>query len=241
MNCKDFDINPNGEYSLPLTSADRAFRPQPVRSNPSVKRCRNCRRQGERRAVLHEVSVAGRSQVRRECTTALDAPAESNLRFGGDFLCSRNRIVLAYIYLWPFRPTNHPDLDSEIALDQFRVLFSRSGCSLSYCFSCIRCGRCTNAFRRRSRSIIQPTSFPFVRFKGISPPGRPLETQTESVQSCPSLPSRPTEAQETLLPVSSVGRVPVRPRQLFDLHFDHDYFCKLPLQCAGCPTRCSEQ
>jgi len=166
MNCKDFDINPNGEYSLPLTSADRAFRPQPVRSNPSVKRCRNCRRQGERRAVLHEVSVAGRSQVRRECTTALDAPAESNLRFGGDFLCSRNRIVLAYIYLWPFRPTNHPDLDSEIALDQFRVLSSRSGCSLSSCFSCIRCGRCTNAFRRRSRSIIQPTSFPFVRFKG---------------------------------------------------------------------------
>lgn len=35
MNCKDFDISPNGEYSVPLTSAERAFRPQPVRSNPA--------------------------------------------------------------------------------------------------------------------------------------------------------------------------------------------------------------
>lgn len=97
---------------------------------------------------------------------ALNAPAELNPRFGGAFLCSRNGIVLAYIYLWPFRPTDHPDLDSEIALDQFRVLSSSSDCSLSSCFSCIRCGRCTNAFRRRSRSTTQPTSFPFVRFKG---------------------------------------------------------------------------
>jgi hypothetical protein len=27
----------------------------------------------------------------------------------------------------------------------------------------------------------------------------------------------------------------VRPRHLFDHYFDHDYFCKLPLQGAGCP------
>ena len=29
--------------------------------------------------------------------------------------------------------------------------------------------------------------------------------------------------------------VSVRPRHLFDLYFDHDYFFKLPLQGAGCP------
>ena len=29
--------------------------------------------------------------------------------------------------------------------------------------------------------------------------------------------------------------VSVRPRHLFDLYFDYDYFFKLPLQGAGCP------
>jgi hypothetical protein len=29
----------------------------------------------------------------------------------------------------------------------------------------------------------------------------------------------------------------VRPRHLFDQNFDHDYFFKLPLQGAGCPTK----
>ena len=28
----------------------------------------------------------------------------------------------------------------------------------------------------------------------------------------------------------------VRPKHLFDHYFDHDYFFKLPLQGAGCPT-----
>jgi hypothetical protein len=33
--------------------------------------------------------------------------------------------------------------------------------------------------------------------------------------------------------------VSVRPKHLFDLYFDHDYFFKLPLQGAGCPTKCT--
>jgi hypothetical protein len=31
----------------------------------------------------------------------------------------------------------------------------------------------------------------------------------------------------------------VRPRHLFDQNFDHNYFCKLPLQGAGCPIMCT--
>src|SRR5215472_18595861 len=33
--------------------------------------------------------------------------------------------------------------------------------------------------------------------------------------------------------------VSVRPKHLFDLYFDHDYFFKLPFQGAGCPTTCT--
>jgi len=33
--------------------------------------------------------------------------------------------------------------------------------------------------------------------------------------------------------------VSVRPRHLFDLYFDHDYFFKLPFQGAGCSTKCT--
>jgi hypothetical protein len=33
--------------------------------------------------------------------------------------------------------------------------------------------------------------------------------------------------------------VSVRPKHLFDLYFDHDYFFKLPFQGAGCPTKCT--
>src|ERR1700676_2113106 len=31
----------------------------------------------------------------------------------------------------------------------------------------------------------------------------------------------------------------VRPKHLFDQTFDHDYFCKLPLQGGGCPIKCT--
>jgi hypothetical protein len=33
--------------------------------------------------------------------------------------------------------------------------------------------------------------------------------------------------------------VSVRPKHLFDQHFDHDYFFGLPLQGAGCPIKCT--